>query len=127
MNITPEQARSFAEEATLKVETLTHIEKDQVFYSLVTDDDRLVATDLDKGDAELLAIAPDLAQTIAGMAWQHAVEVYNADAKCWIQSSNWISHREVAERDIDAYSRAYGGAPTRLVRRLVGPAEEVTE
>lgn len=74
----------------------------------------------------LMAAAPDLAHTIAGMTWQHAVEVYNADAKCWIQSSNWISNRKVAEQDIDAYSRAYGGAPTRLVRRLVGPVE-VTE
>lgn len=123
MTITPDQAMSFAEEATLKVETLTHIEKDQVFYSLVSDDGHTVATDLDKGDAELLAIAPDLAQTIAGMEWQHAVEVYNADAKCWIQASNWIGNKELAEQDIDAYSRAYGGTPTRLVRRLVGPVE----
>ena len=76
---------------------------------------------------ELWESAYDLAQTIAGMTWQHAVEVYNADAKCWIQTSNWISHRKVAEQDIDAYSRVYGGAPIRLVRRLVGPTEPVDQ
>lgn len=118
MTITPEQARSFAEEATLKVETLTHIEKDQVFYSLVTDDDRLVATDLDKGDAELLAIAPDLAQTIAGMRWEWACEWDDVNGA---EHGPWHALRREAE--IDVQDMAGRGAIARLVRRLVGPVE----
>lgn len=112
MTITPDQAMSFAEEATLKVETLTHIEKDQVFYSLVSDDGHTVATDLDRGDAELLAIAPDLAQTIAGMRWEYGVEQATG-------TTQWFRSRPMAE----AHAEVRGAF--RLVRRLVGPAEVV--
>lgn len=119
MTITPDQAMSFAEEATLKVETLTHIEKDQVFYSLVSDDGHTVATDLDKGDAELLAIAPDLAQTIAGMTEQWRCEAnFNGT---WAGITTWESSPDYARATMQRRHRY----PTRLVRRLVGPAEPI--
>ena len=130
MTITPETARSFADDATLKVETPTRIEKDQVFYSLVTDYDRTVATDLDKGDAELLAIAPDLAQTIAGMTeqWRHEAWHDRGDgvgpwrSLGWPHDDGWRNTRESADFDLE---QADGTFKHRLVRRLVGPVEAV--
>ena len=119
MTITPDQAMSFAEEATLKVETLTHIEKDQVFYSLVSDDGHTVATDLDKGDAELLAIAPDLAQTVASLRWEYAIES-KWSIGVWANTTGWFPTPERARADL-----FLDDMPTRLVRRLVGPVEVV--
>lgn len=136
MTITPEQASELLDGATPGPWSSHHDEWEdengiecEDFYVIGGTDGILSTENFDPdnhypvANTTLAAAAPDMAETIAGMAWQHAVEVYNADAKCWIQSSNWISNRKVAEQDIDAYSRAYGGAPTRLVRRLVGPTE----
>ena len=128
MTITPDQANRLKRDATDGPWMLDQQDPDEapMIMSMRVENGLVTGTYIaesveEDGDARLIAAAPDLAQTIAGMTWQHAVEVYNADAKCWIRGSEWISNREVAEQDIDAYSRAYGGAHTRLVRRLVGP------
>ena len=123
MTITPDQARELLDGATPGPWDASFDDEADATRLYPWGEDEEIE---DRDSWELARRAPDLAQTIAGMTWQHAVEVYNADAKCWIQGSEWISNREVAEQDIDAYSRAYCGAPTRLVRRLVGPVE-VTE
>lgn len=62
----------------------------------------------------LMAAAPDLAQTIAGMRWEYAVEHLG-------HVSPWGS-RESAEDDLRYYLRTSMFIP-HLVRRLVGPTE----
>lgn len=77
------------------------------------------------GDPELIAAAPDLAQTIAGMRWEYAVEDLNGDfldlnddAYSDVETL-WTWHREVAE---ETHAAEYGST---LVRRLAGPIEPI--
>lgn len=67
----------------------------------------------DTANGELMAAAPDLAQTIAGMRWEYGAEQATG-------TTQWFGSRPMAE----AYAEARGAY--RLVRRLVGPVE-VTE
>ena len=73
---------------------------------------------ISEADKELIAAAPDLAQTIAGMRWEYAVEHLG-------HVSPWGS-RESAEDDLRYYLRASMFIP-HLVRRLVGPAEPIAK
>ena len=82
---------------------------------------------LEDGDAALIAAAPDLAQTIAGMTEEWGVE---RDRPCsaYIDGTvarwtAWIGDEARARKACAMLPR--GGNP-RLVRRLVGPVE-VTE
>ena len=68
----------------------------------------------DEANLALIAAAPDLAQTIAGMRWEYGVEQATG-------TKQWFGSRPMAE----AYAEARGAF--RLVRRLVGPVEEVTD
>lgn len=134
MTITPDQAQTLLDGATPGPWRALHDQWEdedgtpcEDFYVLGGPDGILHTEDFDPdthnpvANTTLAAAAPDLAQTIAGMRWQYAVEVYHTDAKCWIQGSNWISHFKVAEQDLGDY----GDDRTRLVRRLVGPVEVV--
>lgn len=67
-------------------------------------------------DPELLAAAPDLAQTIAAQKWEYGVEYLG-------RVTHWGS-REFAENDLEEYLEV-GVFLARLVRRLVGPAEVI--
>lgn len=67
------------------------------------------------GDLHLIAAAPELAQTIAGMEWQWSVERLTEDGSRWLIDRPWTCDRELAE----TWLRKYDGS--RLVRRLVGP------
>lgn len=60
----------------------------------------------------LMAAAPDLAQTIAGMRWEYGVERATG-------APQWFGSRPMAE----AHAEVRGGF--RLVRRLVGPTEAI--
>lgn len=71
------------------------------------------------GQADLIAAAPDMAETIAGMKYEHAVEIYHEVAGVWIRYGNWVEVQEVAELDLSGDDR------TRLVRRLVSDPEVI--
>ena len=71
-----------------------------------------------QADTGLIAAAPALAQTIAGMRWEYAVEHLG-------HVSPWGS-RESAEDDLRYYLRTSMFIP-HLVRRLVGPAEPIAK
>ncbi|CAM5401784.1 hypothetical protein [Corynebacterium variabile] len=64
--------------------------------------------------ADLMAAAPDLAHTIAGMRWEHGVEQATG-------TTQWFRSRQMAE----AHAQVHGCF--RLVRRLVGPTEPTTQ
>ncbi|WP_414122875.1 hypothetical protein [Corynebacterium nuruki] len=131
MNITPDQADQWAQGATEGPWCYMPGKWGRGGSLFLGDGFALATSDGGMGDVEwnnpegnlpLIAAAPDLAQTIAGMEWQYAVEVYSDDAKCWIQGTNWIGNKELAAQHLGEYD----GDTTRLVRRLVGPVE-VTE
>ena len=72
-------------------------------------------------DADLAAAAPDLAQTIAGMRWEYAVETM-AEGR-WEDIWNlWSTEKEAREEYADLIHDDEDG-DYRLVRRLVGPVE----
>lgn len=72
---------------------------------------------ISEADKELIAAAPDMAQTIAGMEWQWSVERLTEDGSLWLIDRPWTCDRELAE----TWLRKYDGS--RLVRQLVGPVE----
>ncbi|MGP9622224.1 hypothetical protein ACT3S7_04485 [Corynebacterium sp. AOP34-AQ2-28] len=74
-----------------------------------------------EADLDLIAAAPELAQTIAGMEWQWSVERLTEDGSRWLIDRPWTCDRELAE----TWLRKYDGS--RLVRRLVGPAEPIAK
>jgi hypothetical protein len=75
------------------------------------------------GDPELIAAAPDLAQTIAGMEWEWGVERdYRSGTETAVL---WFSCEDDARQEIDNPHRQHGNP--RLVRRLVGPVEEAVK
>lgn len=81
-------------------------------------------------DLDLIAAAPDLAQTIAGMTeqWRHEAWHDRGDgigpwrSLCWPHDDGWRNTRESADFDL---AQAEGTFKHRLVRRLAGPVEVV--
>lgn len=69
-------------------------------------------SDYREADLDMIAAAPDLAQTIAGMRWEYGAEQATG-------TTQWFGSRPMAE----AYAEARGAY--RLVRRLVGPTEAI--
>jgi len=74
----------------------------------------------DTASGELMAAAPELAQTIAGMRWEWRCEA-DFDGT-WAGLTTWESSPDYARATMQRRHRY----PVRLVRRLVGPVE-VTE
>lgn len=85
-------------------------------------------------DAHLAAAAPDLAETIAEMHWEYAVQAMDEDGK-WLGIDKnglathahgfvvWhISQRDARESLLDLVEQE---APTRIVRRMVTDPEVV--
>lgn len=70
-----------------------------------------------QADTGLIAAAPDLAQTIAGMRWEYRVEEWSGEY--WYPCETWTD-------DFSLYDGCTPRKTERLVRRLAGPAE-VTE
>lgn len=71
---------------------------------------------MSRPDGKLAAAAPDLAQTIAGMRWEYAVEHEHSPGN-WHQVTQWGPEE-------NPYQPGYGpGDDERIVRRLVGPVE----
>lgn len=75
-------------------------------------------------DLTLMAAAPDLAQTIAVMQWEYAVEMMGEEWEMvglYGPDEPWGS-----EADARGAMKAWRSPrPTRLVRRLVGPVEVI--
>ena len=133
MSITPEQARELLDGATPGpwrseydneiIETNTSI----VLYN--TDGDVSWGHNIEH-DVPLIAAAPDLAQTIAGMTeqWRHEAWHDRGDgvgpwrSLGWPHDDGWRNTRESADFDLE---QADGTFKHRLVRRLVGPVEVV--
>lgn len=132
MTITPEQARALLDGATPGPWRALHDQWEdedgtpcEDFYVLGGPDGILHTEDFDPdthnpvANTALAAAAPDLAQTIAGMRWEYAVEHEHSPGN-WHQVTQWGPEE-------NPYQPGYGpGDDERIIRRLVGPVE-VTE
>ena len=138
MTITPDQARELLDGATTGPWRALHDRWEdeygipcEDFYVLGGPDGILHTEDFDPdthnpaANTTLAAAAPDLAQTIAGLRWEYAVEDLNGDildlnddAYTSVETL-WTWHREVAE---ETHAAEYGST---LVRRLAGPIEPI--
>ena len=119
MNITPDQADQWAQGATEGPWCYMPGKWGRGGSLFLGDGFALATSDGGMGDVEwnnpegnlpLIAAAPDLAQTIAGMRWEYGVEQA-------IGTTQWFRSRPMAE----AHAQVHGCF--RLVRRLVGPVE----
>ena len=126
MSITPEQARELLDGATPGpwrseydneiIETNTSI----VLYN--TDGDVSWGHNIEH-DVPLIAAAPDLAQTIAGMRYEYAVEMM--DDGEWKDIWDLWSTEKEARKEYASLAHSESVGDYRLVRRLVGPVEAV--
>ena len=80
-------------------------------------DDALAMT---AADGTLIAATPDLAQTIAGMTVEYALETLWGTGHDWAVTTGWLPTPERAWADL-----ALDTGPTRLVRRLVSETEVI--
>lgn len=125
MTITPDEARALIDGATpgpwVPVHDSGHGGE---WHSHVNAEDGARLTTYDSGygdadihapDADLMAAAPDLAQTIAGMKWQTGVHAGDEDI--------WAETPEEEALAIMAAKRP----DVRLIRRLVSTPEVVEE
>ena len=131
MTITPNQDDQWAQEAT-DGPWYVHTDPDDGVTKFILGDggDMCIAvavagSDYMEAGLDLIAAAPDLAQAIAGMRWEYAVENLNGDildlnddAYSDVETL-WTWQREVAE---ETHAAEYGST---LVRRLTGPVEVV--
>lgn len=120
MNITPEQARKWRDDAR-PGPWYAHTNPDDPDETFIYDEDghmciavEPAGSDYREADLHLAAAAPDLAQTIAAQTWEYGVEYLG-------RVTHWGS-REFAENDLEEYLEV-GVFLARLVRRLVGPVE----
>ena len=118
MTITPDQARELLDGATPGPWDASFDDEADAtrLYPWCEDEE------IDDGESwELARNAPGLAQTIAGMREEWAVEMYHDVDDTWRQYTTWVATREGASQHLTAdlgWARQY-----RLVRRLVGPVE----
>lgn len=130
MTITPDQADQWAQTAT-PGPWYVHADwddPDDPYGTFIYDDTGNMCITVDptgsdyrKADLRLAAAAPELAQTIAGMREEWAVEMHHDVDDTWRQYTAWVATREGASQHLTAdlgWARQY-----RLVRRLVGPVE----
>lgn len=127
MNITPEQADQWAQEATdgpWEMEERDALMNARSFILRkpgVPGIRASVTTYGHNGDPELIAAAPELAQTIAGMRWQWGLE---RDYRYGTETDTvWFPSEDEAREDLSNPHRQHGNP--RLVRRLVGPPEAI--
>ena len=118
MTITPDQAQTLLDGATPGPWGRTQM-------GALTDTDGKVLVhgpdgNMDDGDANLAAAAPDLAQTIAGMRWEYALETLWGTGHDWAVTTGWFPTPERAWADL-----ALDTGPTRIVRRLVSETEVI--
>ena len=118
MNITPDQARALLDGATPGPWCLRETDvlmNARAFHIRKVGQPgiRVRATTYGHNDdPELIAAAPDMAETIAEMQWEYGVEQATG-------TTRWFRSRPMAE----AHAEAWGAF--RLVRKLVGPVEVI--
>lgn len=136
MSITPEQARELLDGATPGPWRALHDQWEdedgtpcEDFYVLGGPDGILHTEDFDPdthnpvANTTLAAAAPDLAQTIAALRWEYAVEtmVEGEWEDIW---DLWAAEKETRKEYADLIHDDEDG-DYRLVRRLVSPVEVV--
>lgn len=118
--MTPEEARALL--VDLDLESVPPYEKLSTGGNLfeVLDKERnLVANLLAEREAALVVAAPALAELVANMHYEYAVQLKHGDG--WITSRHHTPTVEVAEEVAARYERS----ETRIVRRLVSDVEVV--
>lgn len=122
MTITPDQADQWAEEAT-DGPWYVHADPDDADGTFIYDDlgNMCIAVEPTgsaylAADLDLIAAAPGLAQTIAGMRWEYRVEEWSGEY--WYPCETWTD-------DFSLYDGRTPRKTERLVRRLAGPVEVV--
>lgn len=88
-------------------------------HDVVSKDGVVVALASHNCDAPLVAAAPDLAETVAGLRYEYAVEIKHGDG--WITSRHHTPTIETAKEIAARYKRT----DTRIVRRLATQPEVV--
>lgn len=77
------------------------------------------------GDYTLAAAAPDLAQTVAGMTYEYAVQIESPRGGWILTGAPWQHSREGAEEELRNPLVVPRGWNARLVRRLVSNPEVI--
>lgn len=121
MTITPDQARELLDGATpgpWRSEYDNEIIEADTSTVLYNTDGAVGWGHNIEHDVPLASAAPDLAQTIAGMRWEYAVEHEHSPGS-WHLVTEWGPEE-------NPYQPGYGpGDDERVVRRLVGPVEVI--
>jgi hypothetical protein len=133
MTITPDQAQNLLDGATPGPWRALHDQWEdedgtpcEDFYVLGGPDGILHTEDFDPdthnpvANTTLAAAAPDLAQTIAGMKTEYALETLWGTGADWAVTTGWFPTPERAWADL-----VLDAGPTRLVRRVVSETEVV--
>lgn len=81
----------------------------------------IIAKSVDIEEADLICTAPDLAELVAGMHYEYAVEC-TRDGETWKRETLWGS-RFWADSDEECFKQEDEFIDTRIVRRLVGEPE----
>lgn len=98
----------------------------------LTSGDAAIATDLNGWDADLIAAAPEHAETIAGMEYEYACQRLlpgtSEDWYTWLTvCSLEIANMQIRTHDEKLRSRGYEPQSYRIRRRLVGDWEIINE
>lgn len=129
MTITPDQADRLKRDATDGPWMLDQQDPDEapMIMSTRVENGLIIGTYIaecveEDGDARLIAAAPDMAETIAGMEYEYAAQVKERGEWFYIglygPDEPWGPEEDVREYQVRCQ---IPGA--RLVRRLVGPVE----
>ena len=132
MTITPDQADHWTQTAT-PGPWYVHTDPDDPDGTFIYDDPGNMCVAVEPAgsaylpaDLDLIAAAPDLAQTIAGMRWEYTFQTRPRGLpwREWTTQEDWFDNHDAAYRAAMNVQDA-GSFNCRLVRRLVGPAEVI--
>ena len=116
--MTPEEARELLD-GTVPGPWLCDKDGDEYEFVIGTGDFGII-TEVDReSDGRLIAAAPALAETIADMDWEYAVQEF---VGYWRERGSGFSNAVVARRFLDMKQE---DAPMRIVRRLATDWEVV--
>lgn len=129
MTITPDQADRMKQAAT-SVPWSVHIDSNDVDEIYIYSDDGNMCIGIDlrgsyftSHDLNLAAAAPDMAETIAGMEWEWAVQ--HQEGETWHYVHSWRKSLSEAEWDLRKNKGWSPDSTFRLVRRLASSPEVV--
>ena len=132
MTITPEQARELRDgirntpwraiKSDFKIDP-TGIVRDAEDETIGAAEGGHVDPDFTHGQADLIAAAPGMAETIAGMEWEWAVQ--HQEGETWHYVHSWRKSLSEAEWDLRKNKGWSPDSTFRIVRRLVSSPEVV--